>query len=71
MKKFLIGCVALYSFNFVIGYVAVHLHGKEHNLAGCKRLMQEAYRHTLAIVTVMPGEANACMDFGLIPSETP
>jgi hypothetical protein len=61
----------VYSLNFAAGYYAVRSH-REDSKCACERILAEARGWALlGVLALMPGEANACLDIGVLPRTRP
>lgn len=69
MKTWIGILFALYAANFIGGYAGVRTQ-KQKSLRGCEKLLTEVSKDhwlLLAVMIVMPGEANGCIDIGAFP----
>lgn len=62
IKKIIIGAWAIYSFVFVLGYIAMKF--SDNKEVACSVIMKQPLK---ILMIVFPGESNACVDAGYWP----
>ena len=69
IRNFLWTLFAIYTVNFGIGYFVAK---RNHPAAFCRNVIGQAHGWGIAAILVaIPGEANACLDLGYLPSKEP